>query len=37
MQQYTTLNPIAGFPLKLRRVSPWMGDQMLLKVVLEGL
>ena len=34
-QQHTTVHPTAGLPLKLSRVGPWMGDQMLLEVVLE--
>jgi hypothetical protein len=35
-QQHTTLHPTAGLLLKLRRAGPWMGDQMLLEVLLEG-
>jgi hypothetical protein len=35
-QHHTTLHPTAGLLLKLNRVGPWMGDQMLLEVVLEG-
>jgi hypothetical protein len=32
MKQHTTLHPTAG----LQWDGPWMGDQMLLEVVLEG-
>ena len=35
-QQHTILHTTAGLPLKLSRVGPWMGDKMLLEVVLEG-
>ena len=34
-QQHTTLHFTAGLPLKLIRLGSWMGDQMLLEVVVE--
>ena len=35
-EQHPTLHPTAGLLLKAKQRWPWMEDQMLLEVVLEG-